>query len=466
MGDLKGIISKLSYISSLNVQGIWITPFFKSPNKDFGYDISDYFNVSEEHGSLDDFKDLVKHAHQLNLKIMIDLAISHSSEECEWFKESRKSRDNEFADWYVWADPKPDGSPPNNWQSIFGGSAWTWEPRRRQYYLHNFLKEQPDFNFHHEPTRRKILEALKYWMDLGIDGIRLDVCNFYFHSIGLEDNPPRPKDEAYTGGSITNSPYQYQLHVFDKDQKDNLNFLEELRALADNYDDIFLMAEIASDNQMEIMKEYSSACRLHSAYSFEFLVDDFNLEKLVSFNHSNFRENLSWSFSNHDVVRIVSRWGDNRNDRFYFKAFSTLLSFLNGTLCYFQGEELGLPEADLPYESLVDPYGLAFYPEFKGRDGCRTPIPWKSNTEDLWLPIPLEHRNLNVEDQESDVDSNLNFFRKILKIRNEKLDLKNNFEILKLGAEVCKLKRGDYVLEINFKKKKLNYSSSSESVIP
>ncbi len=206
VGDLNGITEKLDYVASLNVDGIWLSPFFTSPMLDFGYDVSDYRDVDPMFGTLEDFKALLEKAHSLGLKVMIDQVISHTSDQHPWFQESRQDRTNPKADWFVWADPKPDGTPPNNWLSIFGGSAWTFDSRRQQYYLHNFLTSQPDVNFHNPEARQAQLDNMRFWLDLGVDGFRLDTVNFYFHDAELRDNPPVPKGEAQNPGRPGSKP--------------------------------------------------------------------------------------------------------------------------------------------------------------------------------------------------------------------------------------------------------------------
>ncbi|MDO8300655.1 alpha-amylase family glycosyl hydrolase, partial [Lacisediminimonas sp.] len=232
VGDLPGIVSRLDYIASLGVDAIWISPFFRSPMKDFGYDVQDYRDVDPLFGTLDDFLGLVQRAHALGMRIFIDQVISHTSDLHPWFVESRSSRDNPKADWYVWADPKPDGTPPNNWQSVFGGTAWQWDARRRQYYLHNFLSSQPDLNFHHPALRSQVLDDIRFWCRHGVDGFRFDACNFHFHDRQLRDNPPAAAD-ARVASVRADNPYSMQRHVHDKNQPENIEFLRELRKVLD-----------------------------------------------------------------------------------------------------------------------------------------------------------------------------------------------------------------------------------------
>ncbi|MDE1923981.1 MAG: alpha-glucosidase, partial [Gammaproteobacteria bacterium] len=271
VGDLRGIHARLPYIAGLGVDAIWISPFFKSPMADFGYDVADYRAVDPLFGTLADFDALLAEAHHLGLKVMIDQVLSHTSIEHDWFRESRQSRDNPRADWYVWADPRADGGPPNNWLSIFGGVAWTWEPRRAQYYLHNFLAAQPDLNFHSPAVRGAMLDNVKFWLDRGVDGLRLDAINFCFHDAALRDNPPKPAQLRLGRGFRADNPYAYQFHVHDNTQPENLAFIGELRALLDRYPGTVALGEISSEDSAATMAEYTQPGRLHMAYSFELL---------------------------------------------------------------------------------------------------------------------------------------------------------------------------------------------------
>lgn len=256
IGDLPGITKKLDYVADLGVDAIWISPFVASPMKDFGYDVSDYLSVDPLFGTLEDAKALIDAAHERGLRVLMDQVLSHTSDQHPWFQESRSSRDNPKADWYVWADPKPDGSPPNNWLSVFGGSSWQWEPRRDQYYLHNFLREQPDLNFHCEAVRTAILDVCRHWLDLGVDGFRLDVCAFYFHNPTLPDNPPNPKRPL--GSSFLFNPYSLQHHIQDIGQPENLAFLAELRQLADSYGDRLLLGELHESEAESLHRAYTT----------------------------------------------------------------------------------------------------------------------------------------------------------------------------------------------------------------
>jgi alpha-glucosidase len=421
VGDLPGIIERLDYVASLGVDAIWIAPFFKSPMADFGYDIADYRDVDPLFGTLDDFDRLLAKAHGLKLKVMIDQVLSHTSAEHDWFRQSRTSRDNPRADWYVWADAREDGSAPNNWLSLFGGSAWQWEPRRGQYYLHNFLASQPDLNFHNPLVRAAALDNVRFWLDRGVDGTRLDAINFCFHDRLLRDNPPKPKEKRTGRGFSPDNPYAFQYHYYNNTQPENLEFLAELRALMDGYTDVVALGEISSEDSLATMAEYTSDHRLHMGYSFELLTDDFSASHIrdtVQKLESQMTQGWPcWAISNHDVERVLTRWGRGQPSAQLANLLTAMVCSLRGSVCVYQGEELGLTEAEVPYEALQDPYGIAFWPQFKGRDGCRTPMPWTDGANagfsngKPWLPVPDEHRALAVTRQESDPESVLKGFR-------------------------------------------------------
>ncbi|MBA5608237.1 alpha glucosidase [Duganella sp. FT3S] len=424
VGDLPGITAKLDYIASLGVDIVWISPYFKSPMKDFGYDVSDYCDVDPLFGTLADFDALIDKAHSLGLRIMIDQVMSHSAEDHPWFKESRSSRDNPKADWYVWADPLPDGNPPNNWMSVFGGSAWQWDSRRRQYYMHNFLVSQPDLNFHNPEVQQAHLDSLRFWLERGVDGIRLDACNFHFHDTQLRSNPPAVNRDTATVSDV--NPYGMQAHVYDKSRPENLAFLQKLRSLLNEYNAVAI-GEVGADDSLAVMAEYTAdGDKLHMAYSFNLLVPTCSAEyirKQVEQFEARVKGGwASWSVGNHDVQRVATRWGGPDAPVAFAKMILAMQLSLKGTPCLYQGDELAFPEADVPYELLQDPYGITFWPEFKGRDGCRTPIAW---TDDAaahggftsgkpWLPVVAPQLARAASVQENDPDSSLAFTRKFI----------------------------------------------------
>jgi alpha-glucosidase len=431
IGDLAGILQKLPYVKKLGVDAIWISPFFKSPMKDFGYDISDYREIDPIFGTMEDFDQLMTTAKKLDLKVIIDQVLSHTSDQHAWFVESRHDRTNDKADWYVWVDANEDGTPPNNWLSIFGGGAWQWEPRRQQYYLHNFLTSQPDLNFHNEAVRKAVLDNVKFWLDLGVDGFRLDAINFCYHDKLLRDNPAKALEDRQGRGFSDDNPYAFQYHYYNNTQPENIEFMEDIRALMDQYPDVVTLGEISSENSLQTMAEYTQGDkRLHMAYSFELLTPD-GSPTYIRNTAEALEDQLSdgwpcWAIGNHDVARVASRWSKSDstkgNTAPQSKMYNALLASLRGSVCSYQGEELGLTEADIAFDDLQDPYGINFWPTFKGRDGCRTPIPWDKNstnagfsTSDIpWLPVSDVHSQNAVEVQENDNDSVLIAYRTFL----------------------------------------------------
>lgn len=425
VGDLRGIIQRLDYIAELGVDAIWISPFFKSPMKDFGYDVSDYRDVDPLFGSLADFDELLVKAHAKGLRILIDLVLSHTSDQHPWFKESRESANNPKADWYVWADAKADGTPPNNWLSIFGGSAWEWETRRRKYYLHNFLTSQPDLNFHHPEVQDALLEVARFWLEKGVDGFRLDTVNMYVHDKQLRDNPPIG-NKRVTGIDPTN-PYAMQEPKYNITQPENLAFLERLRKVTDEYPAVTTVGEVGAVTDMyDCIAQYTEdGKRIHMAYSFDFMTPEYSsahIRKVISQMQEQGGTGWPcWAFSNHDVIRVVTRWGQGVQSGVMLAA---LLTSIRGSACLYQGEELSLPEADVPFEALQDPFGIRFWPEYKGRDGCRTPMPWDSTQPhagfaavNTWLPIPEAHYQQAVNLQQAQETSALKHISTFLQWR-------------------------------------------------
>ncbi len=373
VGDLAGITRRLTYVADLGVDAIWISPFFVSPMKDFGYDVADYTDVDPLFGSLADFDALVAEAHRLGIKVIIDQVLNHTSDRHPWFGESRASRDNPKSDWYIWADAKPDGTPPNNWLSIFGGPAWEWDSRRRQYYLHNFLIEQPDLNLYNPEVQDALLAAVAFWLDRGVDGFRFDAVNFFYADRGLSDNPPAKRLEA--GQILPVNPYGFQEHRYDKNRPETVAFLRRLRALLNRYPGAASVGEIGDEGErsLALMAEYTSGGdKLHMSYTFDFLGPDFSRDFFR--RHVELFESLvgdgwaCWVFSNHDVPRHLSRWADRGFDREHLARLAAgIILSLRGSVTVYQGEELGLTEAELAFADLVDPYSIRFWPDLKGQ---------------------------------------------------------------------------------------------------
>jgi alpha-glucosidase len=451
IGDLNGITAKLDHVARLGVDAIWVAPFFASPMADFGYDVSDYCAVDPRFGTLADFDALVARAHVLGLKILIDQVWSHSSNQHPWFRSSRSARTGPHADWYVWADPRPDGSPPNNWLAVFGGAAWSWEPRRRQYYLHHFLSCQPQLNLRNPETLAALLETGRFWLDRGVDGFRLDAVDFYLHDPSLADNPAQP----VAGGVVPVKPFRLQAHLHDMMHADTPALLHRIRRFVDGWPDRTTLGEVSSEpGALGRCASYSAGQRLHMAYTMRLLRQELSATSFHAALDEAARADpagwICWAFSNHDVERAVSRWSAGRDwaddaalcHRFERMLVALLLS-LKGSVCLYQGEELGLSEAMVPESALRDPYGIAFFPEFRGRDGCRTPLPWLAGVPHAgftdakapWLPMPDEHHRLAVDRQEEDPGALLHVWRRLLAWRTTRPELIAGDLILHPAAE-------------------------------
>ena len=432
IGDLPGVTARLEHIARLGADAIWLCPFFVSPQRDFGYDVADYVEIDPIFGTMADFDALLDRAHSLGLKVLIDQVWSHTSDRHPWFLDSRTSRAAAKADWYVWADPSADGTPPNNWLSVFGGAAWTWEPRRRQYFLHHFLGHQPALNLHNPAVMDALLETGRFWLDRGVDGFRLDAIDFLLHDTSLRSNQAAPSPEV-----VPAKLFGMQQHVHDMLQPETMGLLARIRGLMDGYPGTVTLGEISSQpGAFERVAAFTEgADGLHMAYTlrplrggFDWMTVSTLLRDLAGTGTSGC---ICWSFSNHDVERAISRWAPSRGevppDPAFARLLMGLLLSLRGSVCLYQGEELGLTEAVLSENDLRDPFGIAYWPEFRGRDGSRTPMPWSSSAshggftsaDAAWLPAPEPHRSLAVDTQEADGSSLLHAFRRFLHWRRD-----------------------------------------------
>ena len=426
IGDLAGIVERMDYIADLGVDGIWISPFFTSPMKDFGYDVADYFGIDPSFGSFADFDRIIEKAHSLGLKVIIDQVYSHTSDEHAWFQESRADRTNPKADWYVWADAKHDGSPPSNWQSVFGGSAWQWDGPRKQYYLHNFLTSQPDLNVHNRDVQDALLDVARFWLARGVDGFRLDALNFAMHDPEMRDNPP-----SGLPLELVTRPFDMQVRRHNQSHPDIVAFLERIRATIDEFPGRFTVAEVGGPEPLAEMKAFTQGGkRIDSAYNFDFLY-------APQLTASGVRASLaqwsgedgegwpSWAFSNHDAPRAVSRWTRDGDQPRAARLSLLLLLALRGNPIIYQGEELGLPQGEVAFEDLLDPEAIANWPHTLGRDGARTPMPWQagapqagfSSADRTWLKRDPAHAALAVDQQAESPQSTLSYTRQLLALR-------------------------------------------------
>ena len=424
-GDLAGVLAKLDYIRELGVDGIWLSPIHPSPNRDWGYDVADYEGVQADYGDLEDVRALLDAAHDRGLKVVLDEVLSHTSDEHPWFLESMTGGPTgPKADWYVWADPKADGTAPNNWLSVFGGPAWAYQPARRQHYHHKFLRQQPKLNWRNAEAREAALSVLDFWLAQGVDGFRLDVAGTFLHDATLTNNPAVPPD-ARTARDWSHAG-NLQRHLHDSNLPENIGLLAEVRERVTAHGDRFVFGEFSEEE--ERCGAYLSPVEgLHSAYTFVLLLADRMTPRLIRDHYATLAAHPAhWptiSFSNHDVPRTLSRLGGADASPEVAKLLCALLLSLKGTTLIYQGEELGLPQAKLRRDQLRDPVGDLYWPYDGGRDGCRTPMPWNAgdnlgfSTGTPWLPAAGEHAGLTVEAQSADDESPLAFAREMIAFR-------------------------------------------------
>ena len=445
IGDLQGVTKKLDHLNDgngggLGIDAIWFSPFFTSPQADFGYDVSDYCNIDEDYGTLEDFDNLVAEAHKRNIKVVLDLVLNHTSDQHEWFKESRSDSTNPKADWYVWADPKPDGSQPNNWLAVFGGAAWTYEPQREQYYLHNFLAEQPDLNWYNPEVREALADVVRFWMKRGVDGFRLDTANYYAHDQELRDNPKRPPNSRPLEDGQEANPLSSYITKYSKDRPENIEFIHYLRTIFDEGNSIVSVGEIGSseglDETLKLGADYvKHGDGLHMAYTFAMLNKEMNAEyfdHVVRFTEDMIEDGWPcWSLSNHDCTRMMSRYNCFYEREGFQQMMLLLLLSLRGTPIIYYGEEIDMEEYPISKEEVKDPQGIRFWPEIKGRDGCRLPFPWDSKASNQgfnkgakpWLPAK---NTVTLDKAVADPNSTFHVLKEMLTIRK-------NYPALQIG---------------------------------
>jgi alpha-glucosidase len=443
IGDLKGVISRLDYLNdgtpgSLGIDAIWFSPFYPSPMFDFGYDISDFKNIDPSYGTMADFDKLLAEAHKRGIKIILDFVPNHTSHLHPWFVESRSSRTNPKRDWYIWSEPSrplkrrytgadkpPRRYRPNNWQSIFGGPAWEWDEKTQEYYYHHWLIEQSDVNWRNPELSRAMLDQMRFWLDKGVDGFRLDVINFIFKDERLRSNPYR----------IGRRPYDMQRHLYDKDLlPENMKVVREMRRLVNSYGDRMLVGEISNDDPTEPAGYYGNgADGLNLSFYFHFANQAFSADSFRS-------AVTSWEaalpkgawpvyfLSNHDRMRHIGRYGSRDKDRTLGRAqvAAMLLLTVRGTPFLYYGEEIGMSNLAIKRKDLKDPVGIRYWPIPVGRDAARTPMQWDNSISagfsaaaSTWLPINPEFRAVNVAAQADDPASLLSFYRKIIWKRRE-----------------------------------------------
>jgi glycosidase len=427
VGDLGGIVANIDYLSdTLGVDALWLSPFYPSPMKDFGYDVADYCGVDPLFGDLDAFDRLVEAAHARGLKLIVDYVPNHSSDQHPWFQASRSSRDHPKRDWYVWEDPAPDGGPPNNWLSIFGGSAWEWDEATEQYYLHTFLKEQPDLNWRHPQVREAMFDVLRFWMDRGVDGFRVDVAQYVMKDPALRDNPEAHDEGLFIHRSL--GAYDEQVHLYDTNHPDVHDVYREVRDVLEEYDDPERVGigEIHLFDWPRWAAFYGDDLdEFHLPFNFHLLGVEWTaaaVEQVVNSLEAALPEGAwpNYVLGNHDEPRMATRLGAENT-----RLAALLLLTLRGTPTLYYGDELGLPEVDVPTEKRLDLQADGLEKQ-QNRDGCRTPMPWTdgpaagfsdADPDDLWLPLGDDHRARSVEQQAGDPDALLALYRRLLKLR-------------------------------------------------
>ena len=430
VGDLRGVIDRLDYLQWLGVDAIWLNPITVSPDADFGYDVADYCAVQPVFGDLNIVDQLIAEAAKRDIKIVLDIVPNHSSDRHPWFIDARSSRSSQHRDWYVWADPKPNGSPPNNWLSAFGGPAWTLDPRTGQYYLHNFLAEQPDLNWWNPAVRDAFDDIYRFWFDRGVAGFRIDVAHGIVKDRQLRDNP------LATATDTAEIREHGQRTVYNMERPEVHDVLRRWRALADTYDPPrILLGEVYVLDVRSMGRFYGEGDQLHLAFNFTYVHVRFEASALAQVVAES--ELVIpptgwpvWTLSNHDVSRVMSRWcgGDERKVR---GALLSLLT-LRGTPVMYYGDELGLPDTPVPRDQLQDPMGKRHWPQPRGRDPERTPMHWSSAAgggfTDVgvrpWLPIG-DVRARNVAQERRDPSSTLNFAHDLIALRRQQPDLRS-----------------------------------------
>lgn len=417
VGDLSGIESRLDYLEWLGVDAIWISPIYPSPMADFGYDVADYTGVDPIFGTMEDFDRLLASVHARGMKLILDFVPNHTSDQHPWFLESRSSRDNPKRDWYLWYDATEGGGPPNNWRSVFGGSGWEWDEGTGQYYYHAFLKEQPDLNWRNEEVQAAMLDVLRFWLERGVDGFRVDVMWHMIKDARLRDNPPNPD---YIPGQ---PPYEELLPSFSTDQPEVHDLVAQMRGLVDRYDRRLIIGEIYLPISRLVMYYGQDGTGAHLPFNFQLVTlpwDARTLAAAVSEYEGSLPPNgwPNWVLGNHDQPRIASRIGREQS-----RVAAMLLLTLRGTPTLYYGDELGMHDVAIAPERIRDPQALNMPGVGRSRDTARTPMQWTEGpnagfTEgEPWLPLALDYRRYNVERERDDPYSMLSLHRRLLALR-------------------------------------------------
>jgi alpha-glucosidase len=430
IGDLRGIIKKLSYLNdgsknSLGIGGIWISPFFSSPMADFGYDVADYCSVDPLFGTMKDFDELLLECKKRDIAIMIDFIPNHTSSKHPWFIESSSSRSNPKRDWYIWKDPKPDGSPPNNWLARFGGSAWTFDKKTGQYYYHSFLPEQPDLNWHNPHVKEAMFQCLYFWLDKGVKGVRLDAVEHLYKDPDFKDEPLNPEYNP-----VTDDPYHQLLHIYTRGRKESVQIVKQICDVIKQYDDVYVISE--AKISPKLMAEWQRVCGYlnYSPLNFPFVNLPWDAHAYRSYIDIYDKEigEIYWPnyfLSNHDEPRVVARVGKERA-----RILAMMLLTLRGTPFIYYGDEIGIGYVPIPPDKIQDPYEKRVPGKGLGRDPIRTPLPWNDDVyggfslHEPWLPLNPDYKTCNIETQQKDKHSLLSLYKILIHYRNRSKSLR------------------------------------------
>jgi alpha-glucosidase len=451
IGDLNGITSRLGYLADLGVNALWITPFYPSPQVDFGYDVSDHEDVDPQFGTLADFDRLVHAAHARGIHVVVDVVLNHTSDRHAWFQSSRASRVSPLRDWYVWRDGAPDGGPPNNWQSVFGGPAWSRDAATGQWYYHCFYREQPDLNWRNPAVEQRMLDTLKFWLDRGVDGFRLDAVNTLFEDPQLRDNPVLETPRVTLTGVVT------QRNLYTRRLPELHEVLRRLRAFVDGHaHHAVLISEAYVEDAGELARFYGNDDEIQLPFNF-------SLAQVPRLDADGFRRAVAeievacagrWPslvLSNHDIDRACDRYADGADVEAVGKLLGVMLLTLRGVPFLYYGEEIAM-RTDPParVEDVRDPVGRRFWPTYKGRDGVRRPMPWESAGQNgagftrghPWLPLSADAHQRNVASQQGRPGSVLELYRRVIAARQRHTALREgDYEALESPPDVFAFRR-------------------------
>jgi len=471
IGDLDGIVEKMDYFragtpGSLGVDAIWLSPFYPSPMVDFGYDVEDYCDVDPIFGDLAAFDRLLAEAHQRGLKLIIDWVPNHTSDRHPWFIESRANRDNPKRDWYIWRDTKPDGSPPNNWGSVFGGPAWTFDRQTGQYFLHQFASQQPELNWRSPDLRAAMLDTLRFWLKRGVDGFRMDVIGMIIKDRELRDEPTNEESDP---SLPPNDLYGRLDHIYSVDQDDVHPLIRDIRAVLDEFDDRCAIGELWGDLQRWVRYYGENGNELHLPFNFRLMWEPWQagaIRKAVDSLEAVLPPSAwpNYVLGNHDQPRLATRFGGQNQARLA----AMLLLTLRGTPTLYYGDELGMENGNIPAEKVQDPQGKNLGVE-RTRDVSRTPMQWDGSPNagfsdaDPWLPVSPDHTDRNVDIQGSDPASILNLYRNLLRYRAGSVSLQQgSYRALDVDNAQCYV----FVRETDSEKHiiALNFSAEAQAM--